>query len=225
VDEEVPGAFEAAPPDVGDDGGAGGGPEQAREVVVGQADRGRDAGDGERARQVRLDVGQRGRDGRVAAGAGGLGRELGEAPQDGPDLGGGPGRVRGRGGDGAAQGLGDRGGGGSGVLHERDGVRRTGLIESEVDVEVFGGAQVAEADLGVGRDEADAAGPDAVHRVADDEVGLVVVEVQLPQVGEPEDVLADAAAVQADAGLGGRGRFVEVEADVVHGENGPPVGD
>jgi hypothetical protein len=226
VHQEVAGALEAAAPDVRDHGGAGRGVEQAREVVVGQADRRGDAGDRERARQVRLDVGQRRRDGRVGSGAHRrLGRQLGEPPQDGPDLGGGPGRGVGGGGDGAPQGLGERGRGRSGVLHERDRPGRAGVSESKVDVEVFGGAPVAEAGLGVGRDEADPAGPDPVGRIADDEFGLVVVQVQLPQVGQAEDLLAHAAPVQADARLHGDGGRLEMESHVMHGENGPPVGD
>nr|BFF25947.1 hypothetical protein GCM10025732_39120 [Glycomyces mayteni] len=220
--QEVRGAFEAAAPDVGDDGGAGGGAEEAREVVVGQADRGGDAGDGEGPREVRLDVGEGGGDGGVP---GGFGGQLGEPPQDGPDLGGGAGGGLWLGGDGAAEGLGDGGAGGSGVAHDGDLVRRTGLDESEVDVQVLGGAAVAEAGLGAGRDEADAAGPDLVGRAVHGEVGLVVVEVELPQVGQAEVLLVDVAPVEADAGLDDGGRGGEVEPDVLHGENRPPVGD
>lgn len=189
---------------------------------MGQADRGGDAGDGEGPREVRLDVGEGGGDGGVP---GGLGGNLGEAPQDGPDLGGGAGGGLGLGGDGAPEGLGDGGAGGPGVAHDGDLVGRTGTGESEVDVEVLGGAPVAEAGLGVGRDEADAAGPDRVAGAAHREFGVVVVEVELPQVGQAEALLVDALAVEADPGVNGVGRGVEVEAHVLHGENRPPVGD
>jgi hypothetical protein len=199
--------------------------EQAGQVVVGQADRRRDIGDRQRPGQVRLDVGERGRDGRVVPGSARFGGQLGQAPQDGPDFGGGPSRGFGRGGDGAAQRLGERGPGGAGVAHDRDGAGVAGLLESEVGVEVFGGALVAEAGLGVGWDETDAAGPDRVRGAVDDEFGVVVVQVELPEVGQAEDVVGGGEAVDADPGVHRRGRKVEMETNALHSENRQPVSD
>lgn len=92
-------------------------------------------------------------------------------------------------------------------------------------VEVLRGTPVAEPGLGVGRDEADPAWPDRVHRTADEEFGLVVVEVQLPQVGQSEDVFGGGEAVDAHPGVHRLGREVQMEPHGVHSENRPPVSD
>ena len=89
---------------------------------------------------------------------------------------------------------------------------------------MLGGALVAETDRGSGRYEADAAGANDVRCAVDDELGLVLVEVQLPELRKTEDVGAARDAVHADADVRHLRRLTEVELRFAHGEKLPAPG-
>jgi hypothetical protein len=207
----VGGAFEAAASDVGDHGGAGVRAEQPRQVVVGQADRRRDLGNRDRRGQVLLDVGERFRHRPVVSLAAGTRRDLRDAPEDDPGLGVGTGAGFGGGGDRLAEhGRQDRCGR-AGVLHDRHRLDRAPNGQARVEVEVRSGAPIAEEDLGAGRDQADVPGLDGVHGAAELDLGLVVVQVHLPQLGQEESLLGQVESVQAGPGVDDDRGFVEVQ--------------
>ncbi len=80
-----------------------------------------------------------------------------------------------------------------------------------MEVEVRSGAPIAEEDLGAGRDQADVPGLDGVHGAAELDLGLVVVQVHLPQLGQEESLLGQVESVQAGPGVDDDRGFVEVQ--------------
>jgi hypothetical protein len=98
---------------------------------------------------------------------------------------------------------------GTGVLHQREHARGSAVVQPQVHAEVLRPAPVVDVRLGVGRDEGDVAGAYGVDRLPEGQRDLVMVEVQLPQVGQPEDVVRGGDAVYDDARTDRGGRLVE----------------
>ncbi len=103
------------------------------------------------------------------------------------------------------------------LLNHRDARGRSPGAQAEVDVEVFGSAPVAVADFGPGRYEADPAGADRVLDTVDRQVGLVAVQMELPQVRQREHVHVAGRPMHADADGGELRRLVEIGDGRVHG--------
>jgi hypothetical protein len=92
-----------------------------------------------------------------------------------------------------------------------------------VGVEVLGAALVEVLHHDAGRDQADATGADGVCDAVDGHLGAIAVEVQLPQVGQLEDVAAADRSVHADPQADHRGRMAQAGRERLgsHGENLP----
>ena len=85
---------------------------------------------------------------------------------------------------------------------------------------MLGAAPVAVADRRAGRYEADPAGADGVRGAVDGQLGFVAVEVQLPQVRQPEHVRAAATPCTPTPMATGRGA-VEMDESRVRGRRSP----
>jgi hypothetical protein len=129
------------------------------------------------------------------------------------------------GGDGLEQQGGQRGQFGAGVLHDGHGPPPAGGRQPQVGVQVLGPAPVAEAAGRRGGHQADPARADGVVGAVHGEVGRVPVQMQLPQIGQPEDLGVPRRAVHPDADARHHGRLVEAEPGLQHGENLPAVGE
>jgi hypothetical protein len=92
-----------------------------------------------------------------------------------------------------------------------------------VGIEVLGAAPGGVADGGCGRGEAHPARTDDIRNAEDHEVGVVSVQVQLPQVRQPEDVGVSRRTVYSDADVGHGRWLVEMNLDPFHGEKLPVV--
>jgi hypothetical protein len=71
----------------------------------------------------------------------------------------------------------------------------------------------------------DAPGFDPVKGAVDHQVGLVLVEVELPQVREPEGAVGAVHAVDGEAGVHHFWWLVETDGHVVHPGNQPRFGE